>query len=55
MFEIVERTAGERGLYPFFPPPDGFHRMARRTSTKDPTLCAKMIQNVGGGLDREGN
>src|SRR5438445_10507275 len=58
MFEYLQppyRGRKEVLLYPFFPPPDGFHRMARRIVDKrpyavgddDPTTWAE-------ALDREG-
>jgi uncharacterized protein len=58
MFEYLEppyRGRKEVLLYPFFPPPDGFHRMARRIVDKRPYVVgeddAKTWAEV---LDREG-
>src|SRR5207247_10692978 len=58
MFEYLQppyRGRKEVLLYPFFPPPDGFHRMARRIVDKRPYVVGdddpKTWAEV---LDREG-
>ncbi len=58
IFEYLEspyRGRKELFAYPFFPPPDGFHRMARRIVDKRPFVIApddpKTLAKV---LDREG-
>ena len=50
MLEYLEppyRGRKEVLLYPFFPPPDGFHRMARRIIDKRPYVVGEMIPRPG--------
>src|SRR5262245_22102374 len=58
MFEYLEapyRGRKEVLLYPFFPPPDGFHRMARRIVDKRPYVVGEYDPKAWAEvLDREG-